>query len=249
MKNPTTTDLSSSALPQEFDLPLLSNFVHQVINPLNGVAGTLSNLAEGRISDPNRQRQRLQAARAQIEQCITLMRNLAFLAQGSGGVADSDRRVVILPQTIIEAAMFFQEQGETRKIRIALIERADQNRVKGHPELIKQVLMNIFDNCIKYGKFGSEIEVHQWIQSKTSDAIITIKGISERPLSAEDLPQIFNLGYRGLNARQIVASGTGLGLHICREVIEKWHGGSLTVQRSGIDGLEFSIRIPGGIEA
>ncbi len=72
-------DLSSNHL----DLPLLATFVHQVVTPLNGVAGTLDNLAEKVIVDETRKTQRLNAARAQLEQCITLIRNLAFLAGGT----------------------------------------------------------------------------------------------------------------------------------------------------------------------
>lgn len=40
-----------AGLPAQLDLPLLANFVHQVVNPLNGVAGTLDNLVEGLISE------------------------------------------------------------------------------------------------------------------------------------------------------------------------------------------------------
>lgn len=236
------TDLS---LPAQFDLTLLANFVHQVVNPLNGVAGTLDNLATG-VIEGERREQRLNAARAQLEQCITLMRNLAFLAQGSGGVADDDRRTVVLPQAIIESAMFYQEEGQSRKVRISLIDRVTQNRVSGHPELIRQVIMNIFDNCIKYGSFNSVIEVNQWIQSSTSDAIITIKGVSKVPIRTDEIGRMFELGFRGANARQVVASGTGLGLYICKQIIEKVHGGSLMVQHDGPSGLLFTIKIPHG---
>ena len=194
-------------LPSNFDLTLLANFVHQVVNPLNGVAGTLDNLVEGVIEGEGRREQRMKAARAQIEQCITLMRNLAFLAQGSGGVADQDRRKVVLPQAIIESAMFYQEEGKSKKIEISLIDRNSQNVVSGHPELIRQVMMNIFDNCIKYGKFGTRIEVNQWVQGQTSMAIITVSGKSQFPLNANEVAEIFDLGFRGSNARKIVASG------------------------------------------
>ena len=239
------TEENNAPLPANFDLTLLANFVHQVVNPLNGVAGTLDNLAAG-IIEGSRREQRLNAARAQLEQCITLMRNLAFLAQGSGGVADHDRRVVVLPQAIIESAMFYQEDGETRNIRISLKDRVTQNRVNGHPELIRQVVMNILDNCIKYGSPNSEIEINQWIQSSTSNAVITIKGISRMALRADEMVHLFDLGFRGSNARKIVASGTGLGLYICRQIIERDHSGRLTVQADGPDGLLFTIKLPGG---
>ena len=229
---------------ENFDLTLLANFVHQVVNPLNGIAGTLDNLAEDLIEE-GRRKPRLNAARAQIEQCITLLRNLAFLARGTGGVADQDRRLVVLPQVIIESAMFFQEEGAINKIRIELDDRATQNKVNGHPELIRQVLMNIFDNCTKYGKFGSQIEVRQWIQANTDCAIITIKGESKHPLDAGDLDRIFELGFRGNNAKRTVASGTGLGLYICKQLVEQ-HKGSLSVQADGPLGILFTIKLPNG---
>ena len=233
-------------LPSNFDLTLLANFVHQVVDPLNGVAGTLDNLVEGVIEGEGRREQRMKAARAQIEQCITLMRNLAFLAQGSGGVADQDRRKVVLPQAIIESAMFYQEEGKSKKIEISLIDRKSQNVVSGHPELIRQVMMNIFDNCIKYGKFGTRIEVNQWVQGQTSMAIITVSGKSQFPLNANEVVEIFDLGFRGSNARKIVASGTGLGLYICKQIVERDHGGTLTAQPFAGGGILFTIKLPLG---
>jgi K+-sensing histidine kinase KdpD len=229
----------------KFDLTLLANFVHQVVNPLNGIAGTLDNLVNN-VIDESRRPQRLNAARAQIEQCITLLRNLAFLAQGGSGVSKQDRRLVVLPQVIIESAMFYQEEGALNNIRIHLDDRVTQNKVSGHPELIRQVLMNIFDNCTKYGKFGSTIEVKQWIQSGTKNAIISIRGESKHPMNSGEMERIFELGFRGSNARKTVASGTGLGLYICKQIVES-HAGSIIVQCDGPSGILFLIRLPNGM--
>jgi len=231
---------------ESLDLTLLANFVHQVVNPLNGVAGTLDNLAEGLIKEESRRVQRLAAARAQIEECITLMRNLAFLAKGSGGMSEAELRTVVLPQVIIEAAMFFQEDGKTKLIEIHLDDRKTQNRVVGRPELIRQVLMNIFDNCVKYGKHSSQIRVSQWIQSGTKNAIIVVSGQSLYPINPDEIRHIFDLGFRGTNARKIVASGTGIGLYICKQIVERDHGGELHVQTEGANGIKFTIKLPGG---
>lgn len=228
------------------DLILLSNFVHQVVNPLNGVAGTLDNLADGVVREAHRREQRLRAARAQLEQCITLLRNLAFLSLGFRRMAQDERRVTVLPQVIIESAMFYQEDGKNKDVEIRLIDRSTQNRTLGHPELIRQVLMNIFDNFLKYGKSGEDVEINQWIQSKTSTAIITVKGISKYPISQGDLNRICELGFRGKNAIQIVASGTGLGLYICKRIVEDVHGGTFYIQAAPNDGIEFTIKLPFG---
>ena len=77
-------------------------------------------------------------------------------------------------------------------------------------------------------------------------AIITVRGVSERPLDRDELPSIFNRGFRGRNAKKIVASGTGLGLFICKQIVEKNHGGSLTAQVEGSDGILFTVKLPDG---
>lgn len=230
----------------DFDMTLLANFVHQVVNPLNGVAGTLDNLLDGTIG-PERREQRTNAARAQLENCITLVRNLAFLV-GKGTERDTtDFKVVVLPQVIIEAAMFFQEEAETKKIRIELKDRHIQNKLNGHPELIRQVLMNLFDNCVKYGQIGRNVIVKQWIQQGTSNAIISIRSEPERQLDQEETSRIFDLGYRGKNARSMVASGTGIGLYVCRQLVKDVHNGEIYVQNDD-GGLLFLMKIPGGEE-
>lgn len=227
---------------EHIDLTLLANFTHQVINPLNGVVGTLDNILDGTIG-PNRREQRTRAARAQLENCITLIRNLAYLASGEDAFSVSGERKIVLPQVIIESAMFYQEEGTRRNVSIDLLNREDQNMIKGHPEILRQCLMNIFDNCVKYSRVGSAVSVSQRIQKKINDAIIEISNLSEAILSNEDIEKMFNVGYRGSNARDIIASGTGLGLFICRELIEKRHGGTISAQRDG-QGLLFTIKIP-----
>jgi signal transduction histidine kinase len=174
------------------------------------------------------------------------MRNLAFLAQGFNKVSEGDSKTVVLPQVIIESAMFFQEDGKNKNIEIRLLDRATQNRVSGHPELLRQALMNIFDNCVKYSEPGYDIEVNQWIQRNTSNAMISIKNRSRYPVDPAEIEKIFELGYRGGNAKKVVASGTGLGLYICKRIIEDVHTGTIRAQAVGRSEIEFVIKLPSG---
>ena len=228
-----------------FDLTMLANFVHQVVNPLNGVIGTLDNLIDGTIGEERRY-QRTLAARAQLEGSVNLLRNLAFLVRSPQALETADKKIVVLPQVIIEAAMYFQEEASNRDVTIDLMDRETQNRCRAHPELVRQVLMNIFDNCTKYSKTSTQVVVNQWIQKRTGTAMITIQNTPAYPIISDDLKRIFNLGFRGENARRAIASGTGLGMYICRQIIEEMHKGSLEVERIK-DGLLFTIRIPEGI--
>ncbi len=231
---------------QKIDLTLLSNFVHQVINPLNGIAGTLDNIISGEIKEEHRKEQRLRATRAQIEQCVSLLRNLAYFSRGFGSLSEEQHDVISIPEMIIEAAMFFQEDAANKGIRINLEERWVQNKVIGHRELVMQVMMNIFDNCVKYSRPDSLVKVNQRIQKRTGDAIITVANESKNPVNKLELERFFELGFRGENAKMIVASGTGLGLYIAQEIVSTIHNGSITIQPQGQNKLEFIIRIPRG---
>ena len=228
-----------------FDLPLLANFVHQVINPLNGVIGTLDNLIDGTIGE-ERRIQRTTAARAQLEGCVNLLRNLAYLVRSPRSLDVADKKTVVLPQIIIEAAMHFQEDAGNRDVTIDLTDRNTQNRCSAHPELIRQALMNIFENCAKYSKSGTPVVIEQWVQKRTNNAMITILNTPSYPINHDDLDKICERGFRGENAKRAVASGTGLGMYICKQIIEDMHNGGIEIQTDKGD-LKFLLRIPMGM--
>jgi len=82
------SDHSTDKKDQIFDLTLMSNFVHQVVNPLNAVCGTLDNIANGDVPVGSI-KQRVRASRSQIEYCVELIRNLAFLGCRNSGSSTS----------------------------------------------------------------------------------------------------------------------------------------------------------------
>src|SRR5438132_1441303 len=112
-----------------FSLSLMSNFVHQVVNPLNAVCGTLDNIVQGDVP-PGSVKQRIAASRSQIEYCVELIRNLAFLAEYTRDpVLYRERhagKITVIPQVLIQAALFFQESGRKKKMKIHMVDRETQ---------------------------------------------------------------------------------------------------------------------------
>src|SRR5258708_8360853 len=102
----------NKAYPDEqvFSLTLMSNFVHQVVNPLNAVCGTLDNIVQGDVP-PGSIKQRINASRSQMEYCVELIRNLAFLAEYTHHPFLYRQRhpakLPVIPQIFIQPALFF----------------------------------------------------------------------------------------------------------------------------------------------
>lgn len=230
----------------ETTMHLIANITHQAINPIGGVIGTLDNIIDGTITE-NRKEQRLRSARAQLEYTVSLIRNLAYFAQYGGEDTPIQRgsfKTTIIPQNLIEAAMFFQEQGNNKGIRIEVEDRQIQNAIKGDPDLMRQVFMNIFDNFIKYAQKNSIVTVKHWIQKKTGILIISTEGIS---IPFDNNEDIFAIGVRGKHAEKTTSAGSGLGLHICKLIIEKVLKGRITASFFHDSQIaRFEIRVPGG---
>jgi K+-sensing histidine kinase KdpD len=231
---------------QVFNLTLMSNFVHQVVNPLNAVCGTLDNIVRGDVP-PGSVKQRINASRSQIEYCVELIRNLAFLAEYTRDPVGYRQRhlakITVIPQVLIQAALFFQETGRKKKMKIHLADRETQYKVNADPDLLRQVFINLFDNGVKYAHPSSDIIVKTHIQKKSNDLLIQVINSSE-PVPRDLWERIFEVGFRGENAQRLVASGTGLGLYICRLIVGVYDG---TINYTGRSNEStFTIRLPGG---
>jgi signal transduction histidine kinase len=223
-----STDMNKTAAgaPDELqsivDAPLLASFTHQIINPLNGVVGTIDNLIDGTIAGQQRRDQRLKAVRGQLTHAIELVRNLAYLSQLSTDAGRQSLQEVgaisVLPQVVIEAALFFQEVAADKRMEILLVDKVTQYRVPGPRALLRQVFTNLFENAVKYGQPDSRVEVIPRIQRESGELIVDV--VNKGPgFQNEEKQKIFERGYRGIAARDVVASGSGLGLYICSEIL------------------------------
>jgi signal transduction histidine kinase len=231
---------------EAFDLMLMSNFVHQVVNPMNAVCGTLDNIINGEVPQGSVS-QRIKAARAQLEYCVDLVRNLAFFAEylrdPDGYRQRHEGRMSVVPSVLIQAAQFFQETARKKRMKIHLVDRETQYQVPADKDLLRQVFMNLFDNGVKYGHEGTDIIVKCRLQKSTNDLLIEVINTSPA-VPRENWEKIFGPGFRGPNAMQIVASGTGLGLYICRLILSVYHG-SIEYRGRPDNESVFTIRIPG----
>lgn len=140
-------------------------------------------------------------------------------------------------KTVVETvASALRIQAEKRKVTV--ITRIESAKVIADELRVKQVLNNLISNAIKFSPPGSEILISSEDQSEYVKVSITDSGPG---IPASDIPHLFERFYQGTN--QTLAHGFGLGLAICRMIVES-HGGEIGLKSELERGSTFWFTLP-----
>ena len=115
------------------------------------------------------------------------------------------------------------------------------------PRRMEQVLSNLIGNAIKYSPEGGSIEVTIGLDDETHEALLSVRdhciGIPQH-----EQVQVFERFARADNAQAYGINGTGLGLYLCRELVEQ-HGGRIWLESAEGQGSTFFVALPLGSQA
>src|SRR5262249_19774016 len=112
--------------------------------------------------------------------------------------------------------------------------------VKVASTALSHVVANVLDNAVKFSPRGSEVRVSVAIEDSVAVVAVSDSGPGIR---AEEVPPVFERFYRGSAARHMELPGVGLGLAICRALVEE-QGGKISVDSAHGCGATFRIRLP-----
>ena len=107
-------------------------------------------------------------------------------------------------------------------------------------ERIVQVLDNVLNNALEYTPEGGEVILKVWQDQEWNHLSVLDNGIG---IPAADLPHVFKRFYRGENVNDVQFSGLGLGLYICRTIVEQ-HGGIISATPNTPQGTAIHVRFP-----
>lgn len=229
----------------------ISTASHEMRTPLAAIEGYLSlalNPKTAQIDD--KARNLLQKAQMATNHLGELFRDLLTSSKADDGRLVSFPAVVeiggILEQ-VAEAARF---KAKEKNLDIKYIISSQQQVNAGKairplyyayadPNRIREVFQNIVDNAVKYTMSG-QIEVRLTGDNATIQAQFIDTGGG---IAAEDIPHLFQKFYRVDNSTTRTVSGTGLGLYICRKIVEMYNG-RIWVESQVGRGSTFFINLP-----
>jgi signal transduction histidine kinase len=144
-----------------------------------------------------------------------------------------------LTQLITESVDIIQMQLDSKGMTISLNLPTDPLMISADKDKIKQVILNLFSNAVKYNRPGGMISVTA--NTTPTDITFSIQD-NGQGIPPENLPHLFERFYRGHNTES-GAKGTGLGLTICKQIVEA-HYGKIDVFSTLGEGTTFTVQLP-----
>ncbi|HZU13818.1 MAG TPA: PAS domain-containing protein [Chloroflexota bacterium] len=213
----------------------LSLVGHELRTPLTVLHGYLQ-LLERRTADESIARP-LKAMRRQTDQLVDLVHDLLDLSRiGSGLLLCSPEPLDYLDlvrQVVDEISLLHPDHD----FRIHSPDRVD---VAGDAVRLRQVLINLIDNALKYGPPGTAVTVTIQLSDGAVQTFVCDEG---PPLPSEERERVFERFYRLRPAPR--QSGLGIGLYITRAIVEA-HGGRIWIEEDDHLSVAFSLRSPEG---
>ena len=215
---------------------LLSSVSHDLRTPLASITGTASSLLEGDATyDAPTRRMLLETLCEEAERLSRLVRNLLDMTRLQSGALRVSKEWHPLEEVIGAALGRMERPLRGRKVVTRVPE--DLPLVPIDDVLIEQVFINLLENAVKYTPSGSEIE----LTARVDDGAVTV-GVADRGtgIPPEDQARLFEKFYRG---RSTASHGAGLGLAICRGIVEA-HGGRIWAENRPGGGSVFQFTLP-----
>jgi signal transduction histidine kinase len=210
---------------------LVADVSHELRTPLTTIRGNIDLLRRGAAKDPQARQETLGAIEVEVTRMSRMVADLLLLAQADAGI-ELKKKPVELDTLLLE--VYRQGQLMANGIEVKL-GHEDQAVVMGDADRLRQLLLNLVDNAIKYTPAGGEVRLSLYHKQGWVQVAVRDTGMGIFP---EDLPHIFERFYSTDRARR--RGGTGLGLSIAKWIAEA-HGGHLTVESEVGKGSTFTV--------
>lgn len=216
---------------------LVGDLSHELRTPLTIVRGYLEGLADGTIEPSAQTYGRLATETERLQRLVDDLQELSKL---ESGYLPIDAKELALAPLIRRVSDRFADQllgSEALKLKTDIAE--DLPPVCGDPARVEQVLVNLLSNALRHTPAG-EVKISAFIKEKYVQVAVSDTGSG---IAAKDLPHVFERFWRADRSRDRTSGGSGIGLAICRRLVEL-QGGQITAQSEPNVGSTFSFSLP-----
>ena len=215
---------------------------HDLRSPLMNITGVAELMMEGMFGSVSEEQKKwLLRIQANSHNLVDLVSDFLDVSKLESGYVDVNREAVNLTELIQRSVENYRILALDKRISITGSVDSSLVSIDADPRRLDQVLGNLISNAMKFTEDGGEIEVGAapadaaWVQVWVRD--------SGEGIPADELGQLFEKYRQGNNVKNSKYKGTGLGLVICKMIVEA-HGGKIRVDSQEGKGSTFSFSLP-----
>ncbi|UPK70881.1 sensor histidine kinase [Chitinophaga filiformis] len=229
---------------EEFRKEFLLNLSHELKTPIFAVQGYIHTLLDGALEDPNVNKIFLKNATKNIDRLCRLIDDLDEISKLESGEMTINSENFVIQDLIRDVFDTLSLKANTKGIKFNVKKGCEAPiHVLADKEKVRQVLINLVDNSIKYGRPDGHTVASIYVMDDKRVLIeISDDGIG---IAEEHLPRVFERFYRTDRARSRDIGGTGLGLAIVKHIIEA-HGQTINIRSKPEIGSTFGFTLESG---
>jgi two-component system phosphate regulon sensor histidine kinase PhoR len=239
-------EIETLKIREEYRREFLGNISHELKTPLFTVQGYISTLLDGGMKDKTIRKKYLARALNGVERLVYIVEDLDTISK----LEMSEERLTMAPFDIVALTQNVMDLLEMKANKKDIIITFDDKYNKpilvvGNYDKIQQVVTNLIENSIKYGKSGGSTEIG--FEDVINNHILINISDNGEGIDAKNIPRLFERFFRVDKSGSRSEGGSGLGLAIVKHIIEA-HNEKIFVESNLGKGSQFSFTLQKHIE-
>ena len=220
----------------------VSKASHELRTPLSSIHAYVEMLVDGEAADDEARNEFYRIIQNETDRLGRLLDNMLNISRIEAGIVQIERENVDLRSLIDRAIDTLEPQAKEKEISLHTKVAEVDLSVEGDADMLFQVVLNLISNSVKYTPAGGRITVSADSDNLTRSVVLAVSdtGLGIPP---DSIPKLFDKFYRVENYKR-VAKGSGLGLSLCKHIVETLHHGQIGVESELGMGSKFWVTIP-----